>query len=547
MAKRGGRSGRKYVRDSIGRFATTGATARGGRLKTKSGKKRATQTVKAKTGSKPAGALKAKPRSEGQKYAGRVQAGKDLKRSQSTAREKKFFAKTQKRLDAAPLAQSKAAAKPAARTSKAPANKAKAAYKRASGDARMRNADLRGADAKERRMANSASAKVKNMQRRRSTSAPKAGAEAPRSKQKAREFARIQRAYGNERRAYAAKGDGFGSAKQSRTASVAKRARDIYSGKISASYKTTSRLTRTQNPDVLKARIKRGEKLTAARAKKKSVTANSARATGKPAAAKPAAAKTKLKRSGEKIGVGRLTTNKEQGRKGIVSMSSQAKAARKGAVAERKSEKMSRIAERQSEIVARRQGRRASNYNPDGTFNQSTANANQRRLGRSKQLQEKLRYAGGGKNIASKALSKRRKAKPAAAKPAAAKRKATPNSKTDYTRELLGLKRKTTRLSGTDYTREIGRAKGNKRIKNLNQQIKEAGPNAAGLRLEKLKVQTRMGNKPRQRAQPTAKQLAKEASRNDAIRKRSAELRAQSARLAEAKVTRPAKPKRRRS
>jgi len=253
MAKRGGRSGRKYVRDSIGRFATTGATARGGRLKTKSGKKRATQTVKAKTGGKPAGAIKGK-----------------IKRDPGAAK---------------PTARSKPTA---ARTSKAPANKAKAAYKRASGDARMRNADLRGADAKERRMANSASAKVKNMQRRRSTSAPKAGAEAPRSKQKAREFARIQRAYGNERRAYAAKGDGFGSAKQSRTASVAKRARDIYSGKISASYKTTSRLTRTQNPDVLKARIKRGEKLTAARAKKKSVTANSARATGKPAAAKPA-------------------------------------------------------------------------------------------------------------------------------------------------------------------------------------------------------------------------------------------------------------------
>jgi len=209
MAKRGGRSGRKYVRDNRGRFATTGATARGGRLKTASGKKRATQTVKAKTGGKPAGAIKGK-----------------IKRDPGAA---------------------------------------------------------------------------------------------------------------------------------------------------------------------------------------------------KPAAAKPAAAKTKLKRSGEKIGVGRLTTNKEQGRKGIVSMSSQAKAARKGAVAERKSEKMSRIAERQSEIVARRQGRRASNYNPDGTFNQSTANANQRRLGRSKQLQEKLRYAGGGKNIASKALSKRRKAKPAAAKPAAAK------------------------------------------------------------------------------------------------------------------------------
>lgn len=105
------------------------------------------------------------------------------------------------------------------------------------------------------------------------------------------------------------------------------------------------------------------------------------------------------------------------------------------------------------------------------------------------------------------------KPKPAAAKPAAAKR------------------RKAIPKDGTDITREIGRAKGNKRIKNLNQQIKEAGPNAAGLRLEKLKVQTRMPNKPRQRMQPTAKQLAKEASRNDAIRKRSAELRAQSGRL----------------
>jgi hypothetical protein len=108
---------------------------------------------------------------------------------------------------------------------------------------------------------------------------------------------------------------------------------------------------------------------------------------------------------------------------------------------------------------------------------------------------------------------KKSRAKPAAAKPAAAKR------------------RKAIPKDGTDFTREIGRAKGNKRIKNLNQQIKEAGPNAAGLRLEKLKVQTRMPNKPRQRMQPTAKQLAKEASRNDAIRRRSAELRAQSGRL----------------
>ena len=195
---------------------------------------------------------------------------------------------------------------------------------------------------------------------------------------------------------------------------------------------------------------------------------------GKKSRAKPAAAKTKLKRSGEKIGVNSLKTNKEQGRKGIVSMSSRAKAVRKGDVAERKSARMSRIAERQSEIVARRQGRRASNYNPDGTFNQSTANANQRRLGRSKQLQEKLRSAGGGKNIASKALSKRRKpvaakpaarSKPTAAKPAAAKRKSKKVSadkvnriigrlsKDPSRKESIGMSSRTTKSRNTRETR----------------------------------------------------------------------------------------------
>jgi hypothetical protein len=105
------------------------------------------------------------------------------------------------------------------------------------------------------------------------------------------------------------------------------------------------------------------------------------------------------------------------------------------------------------------------------------------------------------------------------------------NAKKTQDRALAFYKGKAKPKDGTDITREIGRAKANKRIKNLNQQIKEAGTNAAGLRLEKLKVQTRMPNKPRQRLQPTAKQSAKEASRNDAIRKRSAELRAQSGRL----------------
>ena len=342
---------RRYVRDAKGRFAGKGFSGqtggRGARLKSGKGNTRDT------------GGATVKPK--------RIGETKNTISKSSSKRKVNASSKASDRQIARDVA---ARSKPtAARTRKAPTNKAKVAYKRASGDARMRNADLRGADANERRMANSASAKVKNMQRRKSTSTPEAGADAPRSKQKARELARVKRASSNERKAYAARGDGPGTAKQSRSASVAKRARDIYSGKISASKKTTARLTRTQNPDVLKARIKKGEKLTAANAK-------------------------------------------------------------------------------------RTQDRALAFY--------------------------------------------KGKAKP---------------------------------KDGTDITREIGRAKGNKRIKNLNQQIKEAGTNAAGLRLEKLKVQTRMPNKPRQRLQPTAKQSAKEASRNDAIRKRSAELRAQSGRV----------------
>jgi len=69
MAKKGGkRSGgggggkqRKYTRDNNGRFASTGtgATARGGRLKTASGNKRKTQAAKM-TGSKTASTIKGK-------------------------------------------------------------------------------------------------------------------------------------------------------------------------------------------------------------------------------------------------------------------------------------------------------------------------------------------------------------------------------------------------------------------------------------------------------------------------------------------------------
>jgi hypothetical protein len=166
--------------------------------------------------------------------------------------------------------------------------------------------------------------------------------------------------------------------------------------------------------------------------------------------------------------------------------------------------------------MAKRGGRSGRKYVRDsiGRFATTGATARGGRLktasGKKRAVQTVKVKTGGKPSGAIKGKIKR---DPGAAKPAAAKR------------------RKAIPKDGTDFTREIGRAKGNKRIKNLNQQIKEAGPNAAGLRLEKLKVQTRMPNKPRQRMQPTAKQLAKEASRNDAIRRRSAELRAQSGRL----------------
>jgi hypothetical protein len=49
---------RRYVRDNRGRFATTGATARGGRLRTASGNKRKAQTMKATPGESKRGTTK---------------------------------------------------------------------------------------------------------------------------------------------------------------------------------------------------------------------------------------------------------------------------------------------------------------------------------------------------------------------------------------------------------------------------------------------------------------------------------------------------------
>ena len=252
MARGKGRSGRRYVRDNRGRFASkgAGATARGGRLKTAGGKKRATQTMKT-SGAKPAGAIKGK-----------------VKRDPTAASRVGQSAAAKARQNAKATTKASTARKPITKTTKSPVNKAKDSYKAARADARMRNYDLRGADVNERRMANTAKAKLKNMERRRSASVPKASADSPKSRQTARAFARMKRASTNERQAYDRWDKGMATDKDSRKASVAKRAQAIYEGRIDPKVKTRARLTQTRNPDVLRDRIKRGEKLTAAKAKK---------------------------------------------------------------------------------------------------------------------------------------------------------------------------------------------------------------------------------------------------------------------------------------
>jgi len=179
---------RRYARDNRGRFASTGtgATARGGRLKTASGNKRAAQT-KGIAGGKPAGTV-GKPKG----------------------------------------------AKPAA---------------------------SKTAGGRWTPTTNSKGQVVGMRDRTKPAPSPAAVAQAARS----------QRANRNLNAAMAREGDGPNS-KASRSASVAKRAGDIYKGKVDPKQKTKARLTKTSDPEALRKRTKK-------------IKDN----TLKPAAAKPAA------------------------------------------------------------------------------------------------------------------------------------------------------------------------------------------------------------------------------------------------------------------
>jgi len=160
--------------------------------------------------------------------------------------------------------------------SKKPANKAQRAYLAARSNARARGGDLQGPDARSRRMASSAAAVVKGMERRRSGAVPKAPADSPRARQQQRQAARAQRAVRNQRAAMAREADGPGS-KASRSATVARRAQQIYAGKVDPKAKTKSRLTKTRDPEVLRKRIAKIKDNTARAA------AKAAKASAKPA------------------------------------------------------------------------------------------------------------------------------------------------------------------------------------------------------------------------------------------------------------------------
>lgn len=111
----------------------------------------------------------------------------------------------------------------------------------------------------ERRMANSKAAVVKNMERNRST-ATAAATNSPKAAQRAREVARVKRAQSQYTAGMAREADGPGS-KASRKVTVARRAMQIYSGKVDPKIKATARLTKTSDPRKLQDRIRRSAKL----------------------------------------------------------------------------------------------------------------------------------------------------------------------------------------------------------------------------------------------------------------------------------------------
>ena len=291
-------------RDNSGRISgigRNGATVRGGRLKTAKGNKRATQIASMR----PAGFRSGTIAKGGRGVRGSVARSLAAVRKERMAKGKanqpvlvrKGAPGKKYKIPPKPVAAKQQPQKP----SKKPVNKAQRAYLDARSNARDRNRDLRGADAGSRRMANSAAAVLRNMERRRSAAVPKAPADSPRAKQQQRQLARSQRAGRNERAAWAREADGPNS-KASRSATVARRAQQIYAGKVDPKAKTKSRLTKTRDPEVLRKRIAKIKDNTARAA------AKAAKAAAKKAAKATAASPTKKAARGPKANLPRMAT-----------------------------------------------------------------------------------------------------------------------------------------------------------------------------------------------------------------------------------------------
>lgn len=309
---------RTYKRDSRGRFASGsggGSTGKPAAKKPAAGKPAAKKPAAKKpaagkaAASKPASngrrgprggkvgtkAQQAKAKREQQarskQFASKKQATSAQKAWKAASRGARMSEKGAARKVVRAAAQSsakgqggaKAATKPKSTTSnrKAPrvfggkatvGRKAKAAYKKAV--ARSKNDQgWKGLD--DRRVANRSRSIVRNMERNRSTVQPSAPPDSPRRRQVRRQLEisnrRTSRARRNLTAAMMRESEGPGS-RASRSASVAKRALDIYSGKVDPKKKTRVRLTRTVDTFELQKRIK----------KIKDNTAKSARRPAKP-------------------------------------------------------------------------------------------------------------------------------------------------------------------------------------------------------------------------------------------------------------------------
>jgi hypothetical protein len=292
---------RRYSRDNRGRFASGGggATARGGRLKTAAGNKRKTQTMQA-GGAKAAGTIKGKvkrdPGAAGKAGKGKasvataakkriavpplktntdlgrrgvvsMSARAKVRRSQNvkslaTEKGKGVLERIQgagfrrgsreTKYNAPGSAGAKRIAKTAATQSRAKAFAQQQVYNKGGGAYRGQRPEFNW----KRSRATAKPAAPKGTigkprglkQRTVAKSAPSAAAIAQAGREK--------RATRNLNTAMKREGDGPNS-KASRSASVAKRARAIYAGKVDPKQKTAARLTRTTNPEALRRRIKK--------------------------------------------------------------------------------------------------------------------------------------------------------------------------------------------------------------------------------------------------------------------------------------------------